>query len=217
MRTLIITGGRFDKEFAVSFLKNNKYDFYIAVDYGVNYAEELSIVPDMIVGDFDTRGRRGLHEYEKKGCIVRQFLPEKDDTDTEIAIKETVLRQSDMDIICGTGGRIDHLLANIHNMKIALDAGLNARLIDSGNIVYLKNKDFVIERKELIGKYISFVPFDGEVRGLKLKGFKYPLNGYDLKPGASRCISNEMADNQGFVEFETGCLIVINSLDVKSE
>ncbi len=217
MRTLIITGGRFDKEFAVSFLKKNKYDFYIAVDYGVNYAEELSIVPNMIVGDFDTRGSIGLQEYEATGCIVRKYLPEKDDTDTEIAIKEAVLMQSDMDIICGTGGRIDHLLANIHNMKIALDAGLNARLIDNGNIVYLKNNDFIIERKELIGKYISFVPFDGEVKELKLKGFKYTLDGYDLKPGASRCISNEMADNQGIVQFTSGCMIVINSSDVKSE
>ena len=217
MRTLIITGGRFDKEFAVSFLKNNKYDYYIAVDYGVNYANELSIVPDMIVGDFDTRGLDGLQEYENKGCIVRRFMPEKDDTDTEIAIKEAVARKSDIDIICGTGGRIDHLLANIHNMKIAMDAGLNARLIDNGNVVYLRNKNFVIERTELVGKYISFVPFCGKVTGLKLKGFKYPLDGYDLKPGASRCISNEMADNQGIVEFTDGCLIVINSLDVKSE
>ena len=217
MRTLIISGGRFDKEFAVSFLKNNKYDYYIAVDYGVNYAEELSIVPDMIVGDFDTRGCEGLDKYEQTGCIVRRFIAEKDDTDTEIAIKEAVQRQSDMDIICATGGRIDHLLANIHNMKIAMDAGLNARLIDNGNIVYLKNKSFVMEQYELIGKYISFVPFDGEIKRLKLKGFKYPLDGYDLKPGASRCISNELTDNQGLVEFETGCLIVINSSDVKSE
>lgn len=213
MRTLIITGGRFDEEFAVSFLKENKYDYIIAVDYGLTYAEKLGLFPDMIVGDFDTKGIECLKDYEKRGCIVQKFNPEKDDTDTEIAVREAVKRNCDMDILFGTGGRIDHLLANIHNMLIALYAGLNARLIDKGNIVYLKNKSFIIHSHELIGKYISFIPFSGDVKGIVLKGFKYPLNGYTLHPGASRCVSNELIEDEGSVEFNDGCMIVINSRD----
>lgn len=217
MKTLIITGGRFDKEFVVSFLENKKYDYVIAVDGGLAYAEILGIIPDMIVGDFDTMGSEKPKKYENLGCAVRKYNPEKDDTDTEIAIRQAVGMGSDMDILCATGGRIDHLLANIHNMKIAMDEGLKARLIDAGNVVWLEKDDFIMENKDTAGKYISFVPFDGVVKNLKLKGFKYPLDGYDLKPGASRCVSNEIADEKAYVEFQSGCLIVIVSSDVKSE
>lgn len=217
MRTLIITGGRFDKEFAVSFLEKSKYDYIIAVDHGLDYCKILDVIPDIIVGDFDSAYEETLLEYQKQGVQVRRFQPEKDDTDTEIAIREAVMLKSDMDILGATGGRLDHLLANIHNLKIALDAKLNARIIDKSNIIYLKDSSFVIEGKECRGKYISFVPFDGVVTGLKLKGFKYPLYGYDLKPGASRCISNELICPRGEVAFDKGCLIVINSLDVKAE
>lgn len=214
MRTLIISGGRFDEKFAVSFLKENKYDYIIAVDGGVAYAERLGIIPNLIVGDFDTLTTDGLSEYEQRGVIVRRFNPEKDDTDTEIAVREAVMIGNDTDIICATGGRIDHLLANIHNMKIALDAGVNMRLVDEGNIIYLMDRDFMIASKDCHGKYISFVPFDGEVTGMQLEGFKYPLNNYTLKPGASRCVSNELIADYGAVKLRTGCLIVINSRDV---
>lgn len=217
MRTLIISGGRFDEEFAVSFLEENKYDYIIAVDGGVDYAERMGVIPNLIVGDFDTFTTDGLSEYERRGVIIRRFNPEKDDTDTEIAVREAVMLGNDTDIIGATGGRIDHLLANIHNMKIALDAGVNMRLVDEGNIIYLKDRDFTIATKDCRGKYISFVPFSGEVTGMYLEGFKYPLNDYTLKPGASRCVSNELAADYGVVKIGAGCLIVINSRDVSKK
>ncbi len=217
MSTLIITGGRFDEEFAVSFLQKHSYNYVIAVDYGEVYARKLGLIPDMLVGDFDTRGEAELDNYIQYGTIIRKFIPEKDDTDTEIAVREACKRGEPVDILCGTGGRIDHLLANIHNLKIAMEKDIEARIIDRGNIVFLKDAGFSIDKSSCPGRYISFVPFDGEVTGIKLKGFKYPLNGYTLKPGISRCISNELSAQQGTVEFDSGCMIVVNSSDVESE
>ena len=215
MKTLIVTGGKFNKEFAVSFLENNKYDYVIAVDRGLFHCESIGLVPDAIVGDFDSYKGVNWKKYEEQDVTIRRYQPEKDDTDTEIAIKLATEKKSDMDILGGTGGRIDHLLANIHNLLIAEEDGLTARLVDDGNIVFLKKSSFEIKSEDCIGKYISFVPFSGVVKGIKLKGFKYPLNGYDLEPGASRCISNELSDTKGIVEFDAGCLIVVNSKDVE--
>lgn len=220
MRTLIITGGSFDREFAASFLAKNSYGYVIAVDNGLSYARELGVFPDMIVGDMDTHGKADIEEYRARGAQIIALEPEKDDTDTERAVREAVGIGSDIDILCATGGRIDHLLASIHNLKLALDAGLNARIIDRGNIIFLRNKSFSLRRAECPKKYISFVAFSGEVTGIILKGFKYPLDGYDLKPGISRCISNELTEDEGTVRFDEGedrCLIVINSSDVESE
>ena len=215
MGTLIISGGSFDKNFLHNFIKKEKYNYIIAVDRGVCYADELDIIPDLIVGDFDSADSSLLTKYD--ASTVRTYNPKKDDTDTEIAIREASHRGEAIDIVCATGGRIDHLLGNIHILKIALDEGIEARIVDKNNIIYLKSSDFEIEKKISSGKYISFIPFDGTVKGITLKGFKYALNGYDLKPGITRCISNEITEDRAFVEFESGCLIVVISSDVESE
>lgn len=108
---------------------------------------------------------------------------------------------------------MDHMLANIHNLYLAMERGIRARLVDEDNIIFLADEPFSVNKRDFPYKFVSFVPFAGEVTGIKLKGFKYPLNGYTLKPGYSRCISNEMTGDKAEVEFNNGILIVINSDD----
>lgn len=215
MKTLIISGGRFQKDFAVSFLEKNRYDYVIAVDKGAAYAEELNIKPDLVVGDLDSYVKEFSHFFD--GVDIEKFNPIKDDTDTAIAIKLAFRRGNDTDIICGTGGRLDHMLGNIHVLQMMALNGIKARIVDECNTLFLAAESFVIDREEFDRKYVSFMPFGGEVKGLKLKGFKYNLNGYDLKPGITRCISNELTEDRATVEFKSGILIVINSSDIESE
>lgn len=215
MRTLIISGGRFQENFAVSFLKKRQYDYIIAVDRGAEYAEKLNLMPDVIVGDFDSYHGRCGRMFEN--AKIETYNPEKDNTDTEIAMRLAVKRKNPIDIICATGGRIDHFLGNIHILKIADDNGIEAFMVDEGNKVFLESHSFTMKKSEYEGKYVSFMPFCGTVTGMKLKGFKYTLDGYDLKPGLTRCISNEITDEEACIEFKDGCLIVINSSDVETE
>ncbi len=213
LKTLIITGGRFNQEFAVLFLEQNKYDYIIAVDRGERYCRQIGLTPDMVIGDYDTRGTEGLSEYKTTKTQVIVLQPEKDDTDTEAAIQQAIKRGNSFDIIGAMGGRMDHFLGNIHNLKLALDKNIQARLINENNIIWLEKNNFTIDKNNCPLKYMSFMPFDGEVKGLTLKGFKYPLDGFNLKPGTSRCISNELVDQQGVIEFQQGCLIVLNTQD----
>lgn len=53
---LIVSGGPTDRKFAAEFVKNRKYPYVIAVDGGLAVCEELGLVPDLAVGDFDTFG-----------------------------------------------------------------------------------------------------------------------------------------------------------------
>ena len=53
-RCLIITGGKLDLAFARSFLEKETFDKIIAVDGGLKAVKELGLVPDYIVGDFDS-------------------------------------------------------------------------------------------------------------------------------------------------------------------
>lgn len=59
-RCLIMTGGKLDLAFARSFLEKETFDKVIAVDGGLKAVKELGLVPDYIVGDFDSvSGRSG--------------------------------------------------------------------------------------------------------------------------------------------------------------
>nr|MDE7327949.1 hypothetical protein [Lachnospiraceae bacterium] len=88
MATLVVAGGDICFPVAFACLKKRKFDHVIAVDAGVLAVEKLGLVPDYLVGDFDTLGEEKLKEWGKIPDItIKKYNPEKDDTDMEIAVK----------------------------------------------------------------------------------------------------------------------------------
>ena len=124
-RCLILTGGKLSLAFAGSFLKKSKYEKVIAVDGGLEAAKELGIIPDVIVGDFDTVRPEILSYYRKMEHIIWEVhQPEKDDTDTELAIKRALaMNCSHITLLGATGGRLDHMVGNIHLLFPCLQKG----------------------------------------------------------------------------------------------
>ena len=80
---LIISGAP-ECYFPVSF---TKADFVIACDAGYIHAQRADIVPDVIIGDFDSY----LGDLPGGVEIIRT-KPEKDDTDTMMALKLAIRR-----------------------------------------------------------------------------------------------------------------------------
>ena len=90
-RGLIITGGTLDLEFAGQYLKDHFFDCVVSVDGGLKYTKELGVMPHAIVGDFDTIHKEILDEYRQIPSILWDVhKPEKDETDTELAINTAV-------------------------------------------------------------------------------------------------------------------------------
>ena len=52
MKTLIITGGMIEADFALSFIQELKADYILGVDKGLQFCNEYDSRPDYIVGDF---------------------------------------------------------------------------------------------------------------------------------------------------------------------
>ena len=74
----------------------------------------------------------------------------------------------------------------------------------------------VLKKEEQFGKYVSFFTVGGDVSGLTLKGFKYPLDGYDLTVADSGLtVSNEIAAETAEVTYDRGSLLMIMSRDLK--
>ena len=67
-------------------------------------------------------------------------------------------------VLGATGGRMDHMLGNIHLLFPCLQKGIEAYILDSQNRIYLIDKERTFKRREIWGKYISFLPLT-EVSG----------------------------------------------------
>jgi thiamine pyrophosphokinase len=216
MTGLIVTGGTMDYDFACKYLEQNIFDKVIAVDGGLAFLHKLHLKPDAIVGDFDTVEESVLEEYKKKSYdITWDFRkPEKDETDTELAIHTSIKLGCDRLVLLGaTGGRMDHCMGNIQLLYACLKKDIEAFIVDAKNRIGILKKGRTFDSKESWGKYISFLPMTEEVKGITLSGFKYPLYKKDITMGSNLCISNELAQEKAEISFESGILLCIESHD----
>ena len=214
-RCLIVTGGTIDIAFAKDFLSQRSYDYVIAADAGLEVLRPLHISPNAVVGDLDTVDKKVLEEYQNRpGIEFEIHKPEKDETDTELALL-TAARQGceAVDILGALGGRMDHAIGNIQLMYQFFCQGMEVNIYDARNRLYLLGGHKVFHREEVYGKYISFLPMTETVEGLTLRGFKYPLQRRTIGLGTSLCISNELKREEGILELERGVLLCVEAHD----
>ena len=214
---LIITGGKLDLDFARSFLKQYSFDKLIAVDAGLASADALGLVPDYVVGDFDTADPQLIAKYKELPFIVWEVhWPEKNETDTELARSRALaIGCEEIAFLGATGGRADHLLGNLHALYLCMQKGVDAYLVDAQNKIYLLDEGKVFCREAVWGNYISFLPYTEAVTGITLQGFKYPLDKREIRQGeeVGLCISNELTEAKAVLTFDTGVLVCVESHD----
>ena len=214
MNTLIVTGGNINLNFFNNLLNNEKFDITIASDKGLETLDKLNIVPNYIIGDFDSINREVLNKYINREDInVFKLNPIKDFTDTHMALKKAIdLKSTNVTIVGAIGTRIDHILGNINILKEALDKDIDCKIVNENNEISLINKDVVIHKDENY-PFISLIPLTTKVYGVTLKGFKYSLEDATMEIGNSLGISNEQIDNEAEIKIKDGIMIVIKSRD----
>lgn len=215
MKINILAGGPEDllPELA---LYDNETDIWVGVDKGVLTLIQNGIHPKMAFGDFDSVTQQELSLIEEKVKEINRFKPEKDETDMELALNWALLQKSvSIRLFGATGGRLDHLFANIQLLlnPILEEQPVHIEIIDRKNIVYIKPPGEYSIKKNKNFRYISFVPITMEIRGLTLKGFKYPLRNRHIPIGSTLCISNELINEYGTFSFTEGILMIVRSKD----
>lgn len=215
MKFLIVSGGEATDEFVEEVIKKGGFDVILAADSGMDFLYRTGILPDIIVGDFDSVDPKVLDFFgEHEHIDICALNPEKDDTDTEFAIREAIRRgASEITIIGGTGTRLDHVLGNICLLGIGLEEGVRMELLDAHNRIRMTDHSVVLKKKEQYGKYLSLVPYAEKVTGVTLTGLKYTLEDSVMGGFNSLGISNEIVDEEATVQFTSGRLLVIESRD----
>ena len=217
MKTVIISGGRIERDFALPFLKNEIFDQIIAVDNGLKFLYENQIRPTWIVGDFDTAAPELVEYYQTQTDIpIRRFNPVKDSTDSQIAIELALeLGSSEITILGGTGTRLDHVLGNIQSLMLARKKGVSCIILDAYNRIRLMDGVVHLKKSEQYGKYVSLLPLTTEVTGVELRGFKYELTDYTFTStgSAGLGVSNEITAEVAEIRIKTGIFVLIESRD----
>lgn len=218
MNALIISGGSLDMEFAQSYIRNYSFGCMIAADKGMKFFYEQKIVPDYIVGDFDSADPGILQNFRQQDKSqkprILQFQPEKDETDTELAIRIAIQRGCDaIHLLGATGSRVDHMIGNLHLLGAAMTQGVECIMVDRNNRIRLICRGMKLKREEQYGNYVSLFPFTPQVKGLTLHGFKYPLEDYTLECYHSIGVSNEITAPEAEILFQEGVLMVVEAKD----
>lgn len=215
MRILIITGGHIDEAFAGAYIREYQPEYMIAADGGMEFCKKHGMVPDTIVGDFDSVQKETLaYFHEMPQIIWKQFRPEKDETDTELAITTAFEHgATELHIIGATGSRLDHVIGNIQLLHKALIRDIPAYIVDTNNRICLVDGVKKLKKKEQYGKYVSILPLTTTIEEITLRGFKYPLCKATLYSDNTLGISNEIVEEEAEIELEEGIAIVIESKD----
>lgn len=191
--------------------------FWVGIDRGSLQLIQQGIIPNMAVGDFDSLMPEELVFVEERVTEMYYVKAEKDETDTQMALRLVMAKASKeahYTLIGATGGRIDHLLANLWLPLHPPFESISERLTikDRQNtLTYFKPGQYEIE-KEADKKYLAYVTLT-PVKGLTLYDAKYTLTNHDSDQPISFA-SNEFVGETTTFSFESGHVAVIQSRDL---
>ena len=207
MKAFIYTGGEI---FPNNITEHPKADdLTVAADSGYTNARTLGDSVQILVGDFDSFDRSKI---EGKPEIVT-VPAEKDFTDTQLAVETAIKRgATDIVIIGGMSGRLDHTLSNLAILKDLSERGIYAVMADGKNRArYIKSTSTLIARSGYT--YLSLIADGEKVKGVSVEGCKYPLENAVLNDKYQYAVSNEIVGNCALISVKKGGLYIIESAD----
>ena len=197
-RCVIVAGGAY-----APIGPREENDFLIACDSGLRWCQREGIVPDLLLGDFDSYAGE-----LPDGIPVLRFPVRKDDTDAMLAVRwaaengfEEVL------LLCAFGGSLDHLLANLQTLHFASDAGLRASARDERTELHvLRPGSYRFPERR--GRKFSVLALTDRVTGLSVRGAKYEVTDAELSNAFPLGVGNDF-DGDITLKFETGTAAVL--------
>lgn len=204
-----------DENFFKEYLGKEVGDIYCA-DGGYRHCKGLEIQPQEVWGDMDSVNSLDLERLGNEGVTLKKFNKDKNFTDGELLMEYVHSKGYDeIYVIGGLGGDRAHELTNLNLMT------------KYTNLIFLTEKETIFVMKDISevgshseignhtvienkkGREISFIPMSDRVENLTLKGFRYPLNSYNLQRGESICMSNIIEDESCSISFDRGILLGI--------
>lgn len=179
--------------------------FVICADGGYDTALKLGVVPDLVVGDFDSAQKR------PPASLRTLVLPvEKDVTDTMFAaLKGLAKGLRDFVLLgCLGGPRFDHSLASIETLLYLRDHGAWGFLADERTKVFLLREE-KLRITKLKGATVSVFPYGCPTCTVSYTGLQYPLTRGSLTVGGLLMgVSNSIVSDDAEIKVHSGTALV---------
>jgi thiamine pyrophosphokinase len=191
-------------------LEFGKDDFLIAADGGSRHCAILGIIPNVLIGDFDSTDPDLILAWEGMGVEVIRHPEDKDQTDLELAFLHAQSRGASKILVYGAiGGRLDMTLGNLVLLAHP-SLKLSVKLAYGRETVRLLREGELLTLPGATGDTISLIALSSKGAQVTAKGLEYPLEKSILGFGTTRGISNRLTNNQATIHVEKGALAVIH-------
>lgn len=214
MNALIVADGDIPgRDAVVGLLRNTDPNLVIAADGGALKATALGYTPHVVVGDADSLSADAAEQLRLAGADVLVHPAAKDESDTELAVREAIARGATALLVVGAfgGRRLEHTIANLLLLCLPELSGVDVSLADGASVVRLLSGGAGITVDGRDGDYVSLLPITADVEGVTTDGLAFPLLDEPLHQGPARGLSNVMVGARASVSLRSGRLLVVHT------
>lgn len=194
-------------------------DLVIGADSGFDHAVALGLEPHVVIGDMDSIDPIALARARRDGVSVIERSPDKDETDTELALRHAVESgASAITVLAGRGDRLDHVLGVFAALAAPhLDPVRSLGAWIGSDRVHVARPTRAFVGRVRIGTTVSLVPLAGDAHGVTTHGLRWGLADETLSSTSARGVSNLATADDVRVTLRGGALAVVVPLATETE
>jgi thiamine pyrophosphokinase len=179
----------------------------MAIDGGANQCENLQIIPDYIVGDFDSITPSVKEKYPNANIMYR---PSQDLTDMEKALAIiNDLNPRKITIFSAFGNRMDHTAGNLLIFQ-NLEINIPLEIIDNYGLLRILHPG-INRISGIPGKIVSLFSFR-PVKNLIIEGFKYTIKA-EVYRDSFIGMSNIYQSESCAIQFDAGTVFIYEVME----
>ena len=200
---ILITGGRQPN---INWFNEIQEDRKIyCVDHGIDFCKNNNIVPEVLIGDFDSAANDSVQWAINNGVSIERHPVDKDFTDTQLAL--TQIENNNFAIITGAfGGRLDHLYSTLFTCE---NAQIKNCLADERETVLFLNSGERLSIEFMTRPLaLSLLPISEICEGVTINGVHWSLNSATLKASLPNAISNRVESEVVNISLKSGKLAI---------
>jgi thiamine pyrophosphokinase len=188
-------------------------DVVLAADGGARFLIGLGVVPDAVVGDFDSLDGASARSLEEAGAALVRHPVRKDVTDGELAVEEALRRGAGEVLLAGAVGALDHTLGHLAILRRLTARGVAARIVAPALTVVVLQAPTTLHSSASPGTRVSLAPLDGDAI-VSLAGLEYPLDHGLLPADACLGLGNHVAaSGAAVIQVHAGLVAAIVEAD----
>ena len=199
---LLATGGRAPK---IDWLtKAAKQRTLWCIDHGIDYCYSAKLLPQRLIGDGDSAANACWNWARKNQVQVEKFPPEKDYTDTQLALNMAANENALIILTGAFGGRFDHAFSTAFTFAHSKLKGIMAD--EKEAMLFIKGGESVSLNFTSFPKALSLLSFTQFAKGVNIDNVKWPLENKALQQGFPYSVSNEATKNPVHISIADGIL-----------